>query len=114
MTQTLVRFVLGGAIVAALPLIADRFGPGATGLAVLFPAVTFAGFLFLGQSEGLDVVAATSVKACLGLPTVVTFLLVVHVTARNGVPLPFVLLSGVAGWLLAAVPIGLWLGRRTT
>ncbi len=114
MTQTLLRFVLGGAIVASLPLIAERFGPTITGLAVLFPAVTLAGFLVLGQAQGLDAVAATSVRACFGLPTVAAFLLVVHLTARNGVPLPFVLLAGVGGWLLAAVPIGGWLERRQT
>ena len=114
MTQTLLRFVLGGGIVAALPFVAEKFGPTATGLSVLFPAVTFAGYLFLGQASGLGAVAAASKNSLFGLPTVACFLLIVHFGSRQGMPLPLVLSAGLVGWLLAALPIGVWLDRRRT
>lgn len=112
MTQIFVRFVLGGALVAALPLIARRLGPQTAGLALLFPAVSFAGLLFVGKSEGLPAVATTSLAAIVGLPTVIAFLLAVHVSARRGLSLPVTLALGTLSWFAMAVPLELWSRRR--
>jgi uncharacterized membrane protein (GlpM family) len=108
MTQVIVRFVVGGALVAALPTIAQQFGPATAGLALLFPAVSFAGLLFVGQTEGLSAVAAASIAAIAGLPTVVAFLLAVHLGAQRGLSLPLVLALGTLSWFVAAAPIEAW------
>lgn len=114
MIPTVVRFVIGGALVAALPYIAQRFGPATAGLALLFPAVSFAGLLFVGESEGMPAVASASLAAVFGLPTVAAFLLAVHVTAQRGLSLPVVLGAGLISWLALALPIQVWNRRRTS
>jgi uncharacterized membrane protein (GlpM family) len=111
-TQILVRFVLGGALVAALPVIAQRLGPQTAGLALLFPAVSFAGLLFVGKSQGLPAVATASLAAVVGLPTVVAFLLAVHLSARRGMSLSVTLALGTLSWFAVAAPIELWSRRR--
>lgn len=105
MAEALLRFVLGGGLVAILPFVGDRFGPAIAGIVLLFPAVTFAGLLFLGRAEGLAVVAQTSASAMLGLPAVAAFLLGVHYTAAAGRNLLVTLAVGIVSWFSVAVPI---------
>lgn len=113
MSQAVLRFILGGAVVAAVPLVAQLWGTAAAGVVVLFPAVSFVALLFVGRSQGLDAVAAISLDAVLALPTVVAFMLSVHFTAQRGLSLSVVLLSGLICWFGAALPIAVWLRART-
>ena len=110
--QLLIRFFLGGALVATLPIIAQRFGAAIAGVVLLYPAVSFAGLLFLGQSQGVIAVATASLSAVFGLPTVLAFLLTVHVAARRGLPLPVILAAGTISWFAIAIPISGWNRRR--
>jgi len=111
--QLLIRFVAGGALVAILPLISQRLGPETAGLALLFPAVSFAGLLFVGQSEGLPAVATASITAVFALPTVAAFLVAVHIGAQRGMPLAQVLGAGLVAWIAVAVPFDVWNRRRS-
>lgn len=111
MLQAVVRFVVGGVLVATLPAVAERAGTTTAGLLLLFPAVSFAGLLFLGRTQGLPAVASTSMAAVYGLPTVFAFLLTVHVTADRGLPLPLALVAGTVAWFVAATPIAVWRSR---
>lgn len=114
MAETLLRFILGGFIVAALPVVSRRLGPATAGVALLYPAVSFAGLLFLGRTEGMTAVARTSFAAVVALPTVLAFLLGVYFSARAGLSLPVALGLGTIGWFAAATPIALLNHRRTT
>jgi uncharacterized membrane protein (GlpM family) len=111
MTESLVRFVLGGTLVAILPIIARRFGPDIAGLVLLFPAVSFAGLLFIGQSQGMSVVASTALSAIFLLPTVVAFLLTVHLAAQRNSSLAIALLAGTLSWFAVALPFVAWKRR---
>ena len=112
MAESLVRFVFGGALVAVLPMIARQFGPDIAGLALLFPAVSFAGLLLIGQSEDISVVGSTALSAIFLLPTVVAFLLAVHIAAQNRLSLAVALLAGTLSWFAVALPFLAW-KRRT-
>jgi uncharacterized membrane protein (GlpM family) len=104
MTESFVRFVLGGTIVAILPFIARRFSPDIAGLVLLFPALSFAGPLVLGQSQGMSVVASTALSAIFLLPTVVAFLLPVHLAAQRDSSLAVELFAGTVSWLTVVIP----------
>jgi uncharacterized membrane protein (GlpM family) len=111
-TQALVRFVIGGALVALLPVAADKAGTAVAGVLLLYPAVSLAGLLFIGLADGLPAVASTSIAAVLGIPTVLAFLLSVHYSARSGLPLPLVLTIGTISWFAVATPIVVITRRR--
>jgi uncharacterized membrane protein (GlpM family) len=114
MTEAAVRFIIGGTLVAALPVIAKRLGPDFAGLALLFPAVSFAGLLFVGRSQGMAQVAATALSAVLLLPTVIAFLFAVHVAARRNTSLALTLSIGVVSWFIVALPLVVWNRRRAS
>jgi uncharacterized membrane protein (GlpM family) len=111
-TQTVVRFVIGGSLVAAIPLVSQRAGAAAAGVLLLFPVVSLVGLLFLGVAEGMPAVARASSAAIVGLPTVVAFLVTVSALARNGRSLSTCLGAGVVAWLLTALPIARFTRRR--
>lgn len=111
MTQTLVRFLVGGALVALLPVVAQRMGPYVAGTLLLFPAVSFAGLMFVGLSEGVASIEKVSLAAAWSLPTVLAFLVTVHVAARNRLPLQIVLSVGVVAWCIVSAPF-VWLAVR--
>jgi uncharacterized membrane protein (GlpM family) len=113
MTEPLVRFVIGGTLVAILPVIARRLGPDIAGLGLLFPAVSFAGLLFIGRAEGLPAVASTALSAVFLLPTVVAFLLAVYFTANRGSSLSVALLCGTLSWFVVAAPLLAWNRRKS-
>jgi uncharacterized membrane protein (GlpM family) len=96
------RFVGAGLLVGSLPWIAMQFGDRAAGLMLLFPVVTVSGFLVLGLERGPGAVADASAGSVAGLPLVLAFLVAVHVSARQGLSLPWIVVIGVTAWLAAA------------
>jgi uncharacterized membrane protein (GlpM family) len=114
MIETVVRFLIGGTLVAILPIIAKRLGPDFAGLTLLFPAVSFAGLLFIGRAQGMPQVAATALSAVLLLPTVVAFLFTVYVAAKNKSSLAVALLLGTLSWFAVALPLAAWNRRRNS
>jgi uncharacterized membrane protein (GlpM family) len=108
----LLRFLGAGLLVASVPWVASQFSDRAAGVVLLFPAVTLSGFLVLGLERGTPAVASASASAVFAVPTVVVFLIAVHVAARLNASLPLVLAVGVTAWLLTAiilVPLGRYL-----
>ena len=112
MTAFLLRFVLGGATVAAVPWVAAHSTARLAGIVLLFPAVTLCGFLVLGLAGGTAAVADAAGSAAITLPVVLLFLLVVRVAARTSLPLPTVLGLGLTAWLAGASLAAVTLGRR--
>lgn len=111
MIQAILRFILGGALIALLPMVSQQFGPAIAGVALLFPAVTLSGLYVLGQTEGSSAMAAAAGAAVLGLPTVLAFLLGVRLGASAGLSVLGSLAAGVAAWFIVAVPTAWWLRR---
>jgi uncharacterized membrane protein (GlpM family) len=106
------RFLGAGLLVASLPWVASQFSDRVAGVVLLFPAVTLSGFLVLGLERGTLAVAQASASSVLAVPTVVVFLLAVHIAARQEAALPLVLAIGVTAWLLTAI-ILVALGRTS-
>jgi len=99
----ILRFIGAGLIAAALPAIARGFNDQLAGIVLLFPVVTVSGFLVLGLDRGVHAVAQASGASVITLPAVLVFLSTVHVAARQQRPLVWVLVSGLAGWVVTAV-----------
>ena len=98
-----IRFVCGGLLVGSLPWIAARFGDAAAGLALLFPAVTLAGFTVLGLERGMGALIEASAVTVLAVPVVAVFLITVNLAARHNLSLSWTLGTGVTAWLAAAI-----------
>lgn len=107
MLEFAARFILGGGLVASLPLVSERLGPAAAGALLLFPAVSLAGLLAIGLAQGVGAVGDTSFSAVAALPAVLAFLLGVHYGAKSGLPLAAVLAAGTVSWLIVAIPISI-------
>ena len=64
MIRYLLYFVVGGCIVTAIIVLAERGHPFLAGIAALFPSITLVSFYFIGKSAGNEAVALTA-KSCL-------------------------------------------------
>jgi len=64
MIQYLLYFLVGGTVVTAISLLAERGHPLLAGVVTLFPSITLISFYFIGRSAGNEAVAATA-KSCL-------------------------------------------------
>lgn len=100
------RFLVGGAIVALEPIIAQRFGNRIAGLALLFPTLIILSLLSIGQANGAQSVDKTAAAAMWGVPAQVVFLLTLLLLAQF-VKHSYLLwiAGGVAAWLLASILI---------
>ena len=96
------RFIGAGMLVAVLPAIARGFGDRVAGIILVFPVVTFCGFLVLGLERGVAPIAQASAGSIIALPAVLTFLFVVHVGAKQQRSLAWILIAGLIAWLLTA------------
>jgi uncharacterized membrane protein (GlpM family) len=110
--QFILRFLAGGALVAAVPLIATRVGPAIAGVMVMLPVVTLLGFVFVAQTSGASAVEGTSLSALLAVPAIVAYLVVTYVSLRVGVHVSHALIAGVAAWMCVAIPIAAILSRQ--
>ena len=97
-----IRFVCGGLLIAGLPWFAARFGDAAAGLALLFPAVTLAGFTVLALERGMGALVDASAATVVAVPVIAVFLITVNLAARHGLSLAWTLGAGVTAWLAAA------------
>lgn len=105
---TILRFVAGGVVVAALPLIAKLLGSRVAGIAALIPVVSLTGFYVLGSSRGMAAVSRAAIGGLTSLPGVAAFLLATYLAARAHSGLWPSLLIGMAGWCLVAVPLAVF------
>jgi len=105
------RFLLGGLIVASVPLVASRFGPAAAGVVILLPVISLVSFATLGAAGGPAPLAKASLGTLIALPSTIAFMLIVYGAARLGAAVPVALLSASAGWLLVAAPLTVLIAR---
>lgn len=64
MLQYLLYFLVGGTVVTAITVLAERGHPLLAGVVTLFPSITVVSFYFIGKSAGNEAVAATA-RSCL-------------------------------------------------
>ena len=102
-----VRFLAGGLIVALVPIVAEAFGPGVAGVAVLAPVVTVAGFVALNVSEGGRAVERAAGVAIVGMPAIAAYLVVFYLCQRYTGRLPIALAAGLVAWSAVAVPVAI-------
>jgi uncharacterized membrane protein (GlpM family) len=101
-TQFLVRLVVGGALVAMVPWVAQRFSPRIAGVVVLFPAVTVVGLTFLWLDRGHSAVEEAAAAGVWAVPAVALYLLVLWLLLRSGVPYVGALAAAVLAWVAFA------------
>lgn len=102
-SHMLLRFLLGGAIIALLPVVARHLGATVGGLLLLFPAITLVGLFFLERSLGTQEAVQVAGRALYVLPTVLAFLLTVWFLGPRLGSFTLALLGGVLAWLGVAV-----------
>lgn len=95
--------MVGGTLVALVPIVANRYGGNIAGLVLLFPVLTLTGLLFISLRLGPGAVQSATVGSIKALPAVLIFLLGVYVATRLGQSTAVALGVGLAGWLLAVV-----------
>lgn len=106
-TQFIVRFVLGGAIVAALPLLARVAGPTVAGMVISLPVIAGSSLYFVGSEQGNAAAGKTSLGALFAMPAIVGFLIAVNVGVRLGASYKGAIAIGVVAWLAIASPIAI-------
>jgi uncharacterized membrane protein (GlpM family) len=99
------RFLVGGLIIASVPLLASRFGPGVAGVVILVPIVSLVSFVSLGVAGGPTPVGRASLGTLIALPSTVAFMLVTYCCIRLGASVAVALLSASAGWLIVVTPL---------
>lgn len=99
------RFVIGGVIVAALPLVAQRFGSQWAGVLAVMPLLTLVGFAFIALSEGGGVLRRASSAALIALPAMGVYLITVYGLTMLNLRWWLVLIIGLMTWVLTAALI---------
>lgn len=102
MTQFILRFAIGGLVVAVAPVIANQFGPQIAGLLLLVPIVTLLGFTFIYRSLGIDAVQSAALASLKSLPALVIYLVTIYVTIRAGSGFVAVICLAITVWLSTA------------
>jgi uncharacterized membrane protein (GlpM family) len=100
-----VRFLIGGILIALLPVVASKATPRIAGLVAMIPAVTLFGFTFLGQDQGVPAVGEAARGSLLGLLAVFAFLATVSTVSSENRSLVSTLGLGVLSWLAVATVI---------
>ena len=101
LVQFLVRFLAGGVLVGALPLLARRVNPGLAGILLQVPIVTFATIYFVGRLASRRDTFHTVVGALMGLPIYIVAVLAVLGGLALGLSVNGALILGAVGWGIA-------------
>lgn len=101
LVQFLVRFLAGGLLVGALPLVARRVNPGLAGILLQVPIVTFATVYFVGHVTGSRDTYHTVVGALMGLPIYAVAVLGVLGGLALGMSVNVALALGALSWAVA-------------
>jgi len=106
--MTVVRFVVGGLVVALVPVVARHLGPRPAAILMVVPAISLVSLAVLWASGGPSQVQRVALAALPGLLPVVVFLAAVAVAvslrlpswaAFGGATLAWVVASGAPRWL---------------
>ena len=102
------RFLLGGVVVASVPLVASRLSPGVAGVVVLVPVITLTSLLVTWSSLGTSSAQRVALGALIALPSLAVFLAVVVIAPRLHVPFVTSLIVALFAWAaVAALSAGL-------
>jgi uncharacterized membrane protein (GlpM family) len=99
------RFLVGGLIIASVPLVASRFSPAVAGVVILVPVISLVSFTTLGAAGGPMPVGRASLGTLIALPSTVAFMLVVYGAIRLGFGVAMALVCASLAWLIVATPL---------
>lgn len=108
--EFILRFTIGGLVVASVPLIAQHWSPRVAGALVLFPALTVGGLTMLWLDRGTSSTETAAVSGLFAVPAVAAYLFVLWLTLRLGGSYPLALGLGVLTWLVIAALTLQWGG----
>lgn len=97
-------FLVGGAVVTAISVLAERGHPLLAGVVTLFPSITVVSFYFIGRSVGNEAVASTAKSCLISLSVWIPYVLtVIWLSPRTGTNKA--LLIGVFLFIILAVAL---------
>lgn len=98
------RFLVGGLIIAFIPIMAERLGGKLAGLVVVFPTLITLSFLAIGQAYGPSLVKQASIGALWGVPALVIFLIITYLMALVFKDQSYLLWisGGIISWIIIA------------
>jgi uncharacterized membrane protein (GlpM family) len=111
MLEFMARLLVGGFIVAMVPTVAARLGPGLAGVMVLLPVITLLSFASLGAAAGPLPVERAALGALLALPASAAYLAFTYLVLRIGWPIVAALSVGLVVWVCCAVPLAVVIAR---
>lgn len=112
LTEAVVQFTVGGALITAVSLLGETKYSVLSGLAVLFPVVTLVGYYFLSLEVPVPELRQVVLFSALAVPTVWGFTLGFY-AASYRFSVPVALLAGVGSWLVVALVV-VWVDSRWT
>jgi uncharacterized membrane protein (GlpM family) len=101
----LLRFVLGGLLIACVPLVARRFSLTVGSIAILTPVVTILSLYFIGRDLGMSKLGPAAARAAFALPTLLVLLLTIYGMTNITSNVYLILIVGLAAWLLSVIPL---------
>ena len=72
------RFVLGGLVVASVPLAARRFSLIVGSVVILTPVITILSLYFISRDLGIEKIGPVAIRTAAALPTLLVLLLAVY------------------------------------
>ena len=99
--ELVVRFVVGGALIVLVTLLAQTRYPMLAGIFMLFPAVTLVGYYFIGQSASVGELQQITRFSIYALTTTFVFLLTFYY-AQEKQTLTLALGSAMVMWFVAS------------
>ncbi len=98
-----IRGVVGGAIVASVPVVAHQFGARLAAVLATVPIVAVVSLLAVGQADGRGAAADVAVRTIPSLLAVAGYLLVAWYAYRLGLPLVAVPIVALTAWIGIAI-----------
>ncbi len=103
------RFAVGGAVVASVPIAAQRLGARGAALFMLIPYITILSLISIDTSNGPGATKNLAFESIPSLLPAAGFLAAYWLAIRSGIPFAASLCIGLAGWSIVALPV--WLTR---
>lgn len=100
--ELVVRFVVGGSLVALISLLAKSPFPGLAGVLVMFPAITVVGFSFLARTVSPASLRKATLFSLYSVPATILFLLMFYLV-QTRLKIVWALTVSVGVWLVTAI-----------
>jgi membrane protein GlpM len=101
MIEILIRWVIGGLIIAAIPEVAKYFGPRVAGMMLLAPIITIIGIILVNQQSGKTSLFPMLETTTISILPLLLFLIVLY-AGLNKLALPLALTSATIVWAVSA------------